>query len=812
MKQKILMTLTFGATLLAGSHSVLADEADTTSHPNTQQTVQTNNNGTTQTVQAQTNQNKNVEAIKNTTNKVSITTPVKVENITTVSQEENHNINTSTENPVNTVETPSNLATNNSQSMAQTKPTNNTQQTQPATGKTESAQSVAEKPVVDNTQQAKPVVDNTESSNQEIQDQIDKEQDHMNQDKDEIGKLEDENKDLQDKIDASDDQYHQEVGAIEDTAKEEIKDTQNKIDKIEQDQINSEKDKIQNDIDKTKSDLSNKKDQINDTESALQDKKDELDKAEQNDKLNSVIGSLVDGDKIDQNDKFAVRPIIPGTDSTENTPESDKQSQDGGEWWLENKGKETIQNHKLTMDQAWEINVYLMNRINATRRAQGQKEIIVTRDMFDKAMKRAQQESAANLQHNVNDLESIYGKNWAGENLGYAGDSQDLATMIKSALGTINIMFNNDGGEDHWGHRENFLRDYSKWGNVEGAFGFYWSAKQNRWVMVFDVMKYDGGSDCSNDLTNKYSSTGNSQIESIKKEITKLENQLKQLNKEKAELENKLSNLKSQKENVKFDYNKLDDGDKIMHSALKDKLNNVEQWKKDKIKEAGAANLERKEGLQNKLSSNELKIKDLQQEIKDHQNKIDELQSQLDKDDQEKPETPEMPDTTPETPETPEEKPSEPDVEAPSIDDNTPEQGTTDSDEDKEVPSQNTDTEYDDSNQLEHETEENNHNRPKYDDVENINPNSHTGLGIYTPVSNESHPTLGKNNHRYQWVKEVEAAEITPNEVENTRMNRLHQLPQTGSEENHTATAVGASLVALSSLLGMTALKRRKEN
>lgn len=736
----------------------------------------------------------------------------------------------------------------------------------------------AEAPVVENTtpatetkQEVAPVVEKTEAqpateekaTQGQIQNQIDKETNHMNQDQNKVGQLENENQGLKDEIHKVDQEHQNKVDEIKQEAEKDSKPAKDQIHKIEQDQINAEKDKIQNDINHKKDELSQTQNNSAKTEQTIKDKKGELDKLNKNEQT-SVIGSIVNNDKIGIHDKF---PYFNG--HKVNETEEDKQYDGIAEFNKDNIGKETIKNHKLTQEQAWNINVYLMNRINATRKAAGQKEIKVTREAFDKVYQRAN-DAKDNYNHEMSSINKVFGNDWAGENLGFAGDDEDLARTISRALSTILEMLNHDGGEDHWGHLENFMVDYSKRGfkEVQGAFAIVWSDKYHRWVLVFDTMKYHGETDRSHDLDKYLGHNGNQdKINKLKAEIAQKEKDLAASRQKEKDLQKAIADLEAKKQNVKFDYNKLNDDQKLDHIVANQSLELIKQVAEKKYEQESKNYEDKVNSLREKAANNDKEIQRLNKEIKQHKEKIADLKAQLKEEGNKpapKPDTkpdnkPSKPETKPET--KPDNKPNKPDTKPETKPDNKPNKPETKPDNkpnkpdtkpetkpenpgdgiigndgiSKPVKPQNPNDNIDDedpNDPIKNDSCDNDWDSPEdeivSDGTQTGNDNNHPGASVVDgnvvggtgnnstgSTTGTASSTQGTTGHlvssakKYVVTPEVEAAEIIPTAKKATNSDTL---PQTGSSKGETLAALGVMTVTMSSLLAVAAFRRRKEN
>lgn len=135
----------------------------------------------------------------------------------------------------------------------------------------------------------------------------------------------------------------------------------------------------------------------------------------------------------------------------------------------------------MTEDQARELSILLLNELNHAREQRGLAPFVMTEDQFKRAMARAAQPSAANLDHNESDMNSVLG-NWHSENLALVNASADnMLSLLNNANGSVSSMLMVDA-DSNWGHRENFLDN----GNYNAAFGFK-LLDNGFYVMTFDT-------------------------------------------------------------------------------------------------------------------------------------------------------------------------------------------------------------------------------------------------------------------------------------------------------------------------------------
>lgn len=218
-------------------------------------------------------------------------------------------------------------------------------------------------------------------------------------------------------------------------------------------------------------------------------------------------------------------------------------------------------NTGMTENQARELSILLLNELNHARAQRGLPAFVMTEDQFQHAMARARQDSAANLDHNETDMNSVL-SNWHSENLGLVDANNDnVANLLGSANNTIASMLEADADSD-WGHRDNFLDPLA----LNAAFGFR-KLDNGYYVMTFDTT-YANDSDKSNDLVantiNNYVAMGpttgstttvdhSTEINVLKQKLHDLNTQLTTQQARVTNLQNKLNDLKQQKDQITSD-------------------------------------------------------------------------------------------------------------------------------------------------------------------------------------------------------------------------------------------------------------------
>ncbi|MCD7123241.1 SEC10/PgrA surface exclusion domain-containing protein [Limosilactobacillus caviae] len=224
----------------------------------------------------------------------------------------------------------------------------------------------------------------------------------------------------------------------------------------------------------------------------------------------------------------------------------------------------------MTEDQARELSILLINELNHARAQRGLAPFVMTEEQFKRAMARAAQPSAANLEHNENDMDNVLG-NWHSENLSGLFSESDMISQFEWANDAVLSMLNRDD-DSNWGHRDNFLED----GNYNVAFGFKRLADSSDgdYVLTFDTT-YATDADKANDLVtntiNNYAAMGptkdatandqklNSQISDLKQQISTLQDTIKQLS--------------NKEDNLQFDASYLSKAEQDQYNEAKAQLN-----------------------------------------------------------------------------------------------------------------------------------------------------------------------------------------------------------------------------------------------
>ncbi|NGC78885.1 SEC10/PgrA surface exclusion domain-containing protein [Lactobacillus reuteri] len=271
-------------------------------------------------------------------------------------------------------------------------------------------------------------------------------------------------------------------------------------------------------------------------------------------------------------------------------------------------------NTGMTESQARELSILLLNELNHAREQRGLAPFVMTEDQFKRAMARAQQSSAANLDHNESDMDKVLG-NWHSENLAFIPTSgaAHMLGLVYNANSSISSMLSADADSD-WGHRDNFLDN----GNYNAAFGFK-LLDNGYFLMTFDTT-YATDADKSNDLVtntiNNYAAMGPTKgttttIDNTAK-INQLKDQLTGLNQSLIAKQNQVNTLQSQ----------LDD--------LNNQKNKISSDKQTKLADSTTKHNAKLSDLNGQISTNQTKLDQLNNDIKDLKVAIAQDQTALD--------------------------------------------------------------------------------------------------------------------------------------------------------------------------------------
>ncbi|QIG36706.1 TPR domain protein in aerotolerance operon [Ligilactobacillus salivarius] len=280
-----------------------------------------------------------------------------------------------------------------------------------------------------------------------------------------------------------------------------------------------------------------------------------------------------------------------------------------------------IKNGQLTTDQERELAIIVANKLNNTREKLGLSRWVMTEKDFELAQQRASQQSAINLQHNVDDINSVFGGVY-GENLALAflhkGDNfNDVMGYIDAS---VSQLIDSDKGSDY-GHRDNIL---SQDGHI--ALGIKQVSKDTimitmDWMYVDD----DNGPDLLA-LPAQLKAQG-----PTKKATVVVDNSAKI-----AQLKSQIADLQTKLANVQFNYDNLSSSDKKTYDNLKNeievthtKANNARNTLKQNSQASIDQVAQTKAGLYNTLYDLQDQMKILQDKLVLQKTKLVQLQDEL---------------------------------------------------------------------------------------------------------------------------------------------------------------------------------------
>lgn len=269
---------------------------------------------------------------------------------------------------------------------------------------------------------------------------------------------------------------------------------------------------------------------------------------------------------------------------------------------------------QISQNQMRELSILLLNELNHAREQRGLAPFVMTEDQFNRAMARAQQSSAANLNHNESDMDQVLG-NWHSENLAFISPTTDnnMLSLLYDANSSISSMLGADADSD-WGHRDNFLDN----GNYNAAFGFK-LLDNGYYLMTFDTT-YATDADKSNDLVtntiNNYAAMG-----PTKGSTTTVDNTAK-INQLKSQLANLNQTLVAKQSQVNTLQSQLND-----LNNQKSKISSDEQTK---LADSTTKHNAKLADLNNQISTNQTKLDQLNNDIKDLKVAIAQDQTALD--------------------------------------------------------------------------------------------------------------------------------------------------------------------------------------
>lgn len=282
---------------------------------------------------------------------------------------------------------------------------------------------------------------------------------------------------------------------------------------------------------------------------------------------------------------------------------------------------DSIKNGQLTTDQERELAIIAADKLNSTREKLGLSRWVMTEKDFELAQQRASQQSAINLQHNVDDINSVFGGVY-GENLALAflheGDNfNDVMGYIDASIAQL---IDSDKGSDY-GHRDNIL-------SQDGHIALGIKQVSNDTIMI-TMDWFDSDDDNGTDLL---ALPAQLKAQGPTKKATVVVNNSAKI----AQLKSQIADLQAKLANVQFDYNKLSSSDKKNYDSLKNeievthaKANNA----RNSLKQTSQASIDQvaqtKTGLYNKLYDLQDQMKTLQDKLVLQKTKLVQLQEEL---------------------------------------------------------------------------------------------------------------------------------------------------------------------------------------
>ena len=280
-----------------------------------------------------------------------------------------------------------------------------------------------------------------------------------------------------------------------------------------------------------------------------------------------------------------------------------------------------IKNGQLTTDQERELAIIVADKLNNTREKLGLSRWVMTEKDFELAQQRASQQSAINLQHNVDDINSVFGGVY-GENLALAflhkGDNfNDVMGYIDAS---VSQLIDSDKGSDY-GHRDNIL---SQDGHI--ALGIKQVSDD---TIMITMDWFDSDDDNGADLL-----ALPAQLKAqgpTKKATVVVDNSVKI-----AQLKSQIADLQTKLANVQFNYDKLSSSDKKNYDNLKNeievthvKANNARNTLKQNSQASIDQVAQTKTSLYNTLYDLQDQMKTLQDKLVLQKTKLVQLQEEL---------------------------------------------------------------------------------------------------------------------------------------------------------------------------------------
>ena len=280
-----------------------------------------------------------------------------------------------------------------------------------------------------------------------------------------------------------------------------------------------------------------------------------------------------------------------------------------------------IKNGQLTTDQERELAIIVADKLNNTREKLGLSRWVMTEKDFELAQQRASQQSAINLQHNLDDINSVFGGAY-GENLALAlfTKGENINSIMCDIDASIAQLIDSDKGSDY-GHRYNIF-------NQDGHIALGIKQVSND-TIVITMDWFDSDDDNGPDLL-----ALPAQLKAqgpTKKTTTVVDNSSKI-----AQLKSQIADLQTKLANVQFNYDKLSSSDKKTYDNLKNeievthtKANNARNTLKQNSQASIDQVAQTKAGLYNTLYDLQDQMKTLQDKLILQKTKLVQLQDEL---------------------------------------------------------------------------------------------------------------------------------------------------------------------------------------
>lgn len=505
----------------------------------------------------------------------------------------------------------------------------------------------------------KPNQESTQATSSSVtQAQVDEAQKNVNDTQSQINQNQQEQSNVKQQISNIQNDYNAKNSQINDNEAKIVDNYQQQINNIQNNQVNDEK-----------QDLNNQISDLNGQVKTLQDQQNSSSQTDDDSKYTNVAGEIVTPsadtqkvlDKIDTNADYISNLYRNGLigDTTGNSSARtnggrilsdtygvDKDADSGDSYSLEAGGDDLltlnktfddmyqngvinnklndvdpIKNGQLTTDQERELAIIAADKLNNTREKLGLSRWVMTEKDFELAQQRASQQSAINLQHNLDDINSVFGGVY-GENLALAflheGDNfNDVMGYIDASIAQL---IDSDKGSDY-GHRYNIF-------NQDGHIALGIKQVSNDTIMItMDWMDIDddNGPDLLA-LPAQLKAQG-----PTKKAIVVVDNSAKI-----AQLKSQIADLQTKLTNVQFNYDKLSSSDKKNYDNLKNeievthtKANNARNTLKQNSQASIDQVAQTKAGLYNTLYDLQDQMKTLQDKLVLQKTKLVQLQDEL---------------------------------------------------------------------------------------------------------------------------------------------------------------------------------------